>query len=362
MTDVKDIKEILTRENLYDLVWSTPISKLSKEYPVADSRLRTICKDLNIPLPDIGYRQKILHGKEVFKPPLPKLISSDPKKELLLLREITEPKAPELSALGALNKEIAEDSAVSLVVPDKLARPDKLILAAKEALEQRRRNEYYRPHELLRSPAGYVDIRVTPANAARALRFMDTLIKALRARGHDIRVEEGTYAVILEQKIKIIFREKTKRGTVTDGGWTRTDFLPTGVLAFQIDHYDKREWADGTIPLESYLAGIIAKLELIGKYWYDVRLQNEKDELLRKERENAALKIRQRKEKEESDFKKVLQESARWHEVNQLRAYINHMEKQLMANNFVSEQDAAYFSWAREKADHHDPSIARKDT
>jgi len=35
---------ILTRKELYDQVWSTPMTKLAKSYNLSDNGLRKICK------------------------------------------------------------------------------------------------------------------------------------------------------------------------------------------------------------------------------------------------------------------------------------------------------------------------------
>lgn len=40
----------ITRQQLYELVWSKPLSKLAKEYEISDNGLRKKCIKLNIPL------------------------------------------------------------------------------------------------------------------------------------------------------------------------------------------------------------------------------------------------------------------------------------------------------------------------
>ena len=55
----------LTRKELYDLVWSKPMTFLSKKYNLSDVGLRKICLKMNIPLPKAGYREKIKWNKPV---------------------------------------------------------------------------------------------------------------------------------------------------------------------------------------------------------------------------------------------------------------------------------------------------------
>ncbi len=45
----------ITREELYELVWSTPIVTASKRYGLSDNGLRKICRKLDVPTPPRGY-------------------------------------------------------------------------------------------------------------------------------------------------------------------------------------------------------------------------------------------------------------------------------------------------------------------
>src|SRR5262249_51884330 len=61
----------MTREDLYKLVWSEPISKLAPRYGISDVGLRKICVKHSIPTPPLGYWQKLQFGKKVKAEPLP---------------------------------------------------------------------------------------------------------------------------------------------------------------------------------------------------------------------------------------------------------------------------------------------------
>lgn len=45
----------VTRQELYDLVWSKPMSRLALEYNISDNGLRKICKKHEIPLPLLSH-------------------------------------------------------------------------------------------------------------------------------------------------------------------------------------------------------------------------------------------------------------------------------------------------------------------
>lgn len=61
----------VTREELYEKVWSTPISHLAAEYGVSGSYLARVCTALAVPRPPAGYWQKKAVGKAAPRPPLP---------------------------------------------------------------------------------------------------------------------------------------------------------------------------------------------------------------------------------------------------------------------------------------------------
>ncbi|NIA70359.1 hypothetical protein HBA54_17270 [Pelagibius litoralis] len=61
----------MKRSELYELVWQTPMTKLSERFGMSDVGLRKICKKHGIPTPTLGYWAKRAHGKRVQQPPLP---------------------------------------------------------------------------------------------------------------------------------------------------------------------------------------------------------------------------------------------------------------------------------------------------
>ena len=46
----------VTREQLYEQVWSVPIWTLCEQYGLSDNGLRRVCKRLNVPVPERGER------------------------------------------------------------------------------------------------------------------------------------------------------------------------------------------------------------------------------------------------------------------------------------------------------------------
>lgn len=48
----------LTRKELYDIVWSTTLSKLTQKYAYTNDGIKKICKQYEVPMPDGSYWSK----------------------------------------------------------------------------------------------------------------------------------------------------------------------------------------------------------------------------------------------------------------------------------------------------------------
>jgi hypothetical protein len=57
----------LSRAQLYEMVWSKPMTEIARERDVRDLRVAQICDRYDIARPPAGYWQKLAHGKHVQK-------------------------------------------------------------------------------------------------------------------------------------------------------------------------------------------------------------------------------------------------------------------------------------------------------
>jgi hypothetical protein len=62
----------LTRESLYELVWSEPMSQLAKEFGITDVALAKRCRVVDVPIPYRGYWARKAAGQNPPQLPLPK--------------------------------------------------------------------------------------------------------------------------------------------------------------------------------------------------------------------------------------------------------------------------------------------------
>src|ERR1700747_559099 len=62
----------LSREDLYELVWSKPMRDLAKDFGISDVALAKRCRRLGIPVPGRGYWARVDAGQTPYRPKLPK--------------------------------------------------------------------------------------------------------------------------------------------------------------------------------------------------------------------------------------------------------------------------------------------------
>lgn len=67
----------VSREDLYERVWETPINHLAEKFRVSGSYLARVCEALNVPRPPVGYWQKKAVGKAKPRPELPTALPGD---------------------------------------------------------------------------------------------------------------------------------------------------------------------------------------------------------------------------------------------------------------------------------------------
>jgi hypothetical protein len=347
---------ILTREELYEMVWRESVLSISKKYDISDVGIRKTCRRLVIPTPPNGHWQRIRYGKKSPKVKLPKFSGREEK----IIWQLRTPESEKAKAADQMKI----DPALQSIIPERLTNPDKLVIEARERLNHT--DEWTRPGELRYSNRDNLDIRVTDKFISRALRFMDTLIKALRSRGHEVKIDDtswrpSTYVEFEEQKVKVFLRERTKRVYKNDNGWNRSDMVPSGILFFRVEGENGREFIEGNRTLEEMFPDIIAKIELEGQKLIIREAEWAKERAIRDAEEKIRKKLEERQQKEVDELIELLGKFNRWQQTQQLREYLDELEKKTILDNKHTEDFRSWLKRAREKADWLDPMIERKD-
>ncbi len=163
----------VSREELYVLVWATPMIRLGEQFGLSGNGLAKICRKLDVPYPPRGWWAKKAAGKKVVQTPLPKLKPGMPRAAQIIQRvgQLETPR-PDLEEL---RKQVDE-----IVLPDRLARAHPVI-AAWRAERQRQRAEASRERDpWLRRAWSVPDFTDIEKRGHRALH---ALLKALEKAG-----------------------------------------------------------------------------------------------------------------------------------------------------------------------------------
>lgn len=361
-----DTNKKISRKELYLLIWKTSITTISKQHSIPANVIRAICKKTEIPTPSSGYWSKLKFNKPVEIPPLPKIkeVNKDTPIKIVNGKWIAE-EHPQ-TAYYRLIKEIENSPNLSLKVPDRLTKPDTLIIAAQKDLKAKPPNNYYRnTKNIIYTGKGILSIEVAKENIPRSLRFMDTFIKLLKQRGHQIKVEGETYAIIKGEKIKLRFREVLKRITTKHPkySWSNSELLPSGILSIKIEvEFNEKEWRDSTkVPLENRLPNILAKLELEAERIIKERIEREIRQLEYDKKRKIEEAHKARAQEEVNKFKLLKENAKRWKETVELRNYIQAVENDANKNNNLTEELKTWLQWATDKANWYDPIIQKED-
>lgn len=165
-------EDVVTRESLYEQVWSVPMTKIGERYGVSSSYLARVFTSLNIPRPPVGYWAQVAAGKAKARPLLPESRPGD-------LTAWSRNGAP-LQVSRSLPKERQKTNRKISPVPAALPRRHPLLLDIEEHFKKVRESEngYLRPTK--RSMA---DLSVSRTGIAHAVGFANQFYLALMKEG-----------------------------------------------------------------------------------------------------------------------------------------------------------------------------------
>ena len=341
----------ITRRELYDLVWSKSISKISKETNIKESVIRGICQTYKIPLPINGYWSKIQFGKEVEVFPF---VEEFEGSDIIDLYHFNTPvyevtKKDEVIVIEDFVKESMPN------YPSKLENPLAVIVETQKYLTKKDKYSYYQSRK---DDAPYISVQVTSKELIdRSLLFLDTLLKQFIARGHEVLSEHwGTKVIIQKNSISIRMRESYNRVKKKNPTWYDSeDKVANGVLCFQIDEsYRRVEWKDSaSVKLEDKIPNIIAKFEEICYKRYEDDLQKIREDIRKRE---VYKLIQDRKKVVEihlDKFNKLLRESKKYRKIQDMRTYVDALKKYENEKPELKE----WIEWSTSAIEWYDPLI-----
>jgi hypothetical protein len=416
MTEEEDTPITLSREDLYELVWSKPMRELAKDFGISDVALAKRCRRLGIPVPGRGYWARVDAGQQPYRPKLPKretersdygaltvapsadvppIFNGPPAatedqvwlEQRLAFEQLPENKIelpaitrkwdPAVQAYRENLEAAAEEMRSSRKASDRYDKwPDwrKRVETDSNTWTWRRAKDRGQRLRDYHKPAAF---RVSLDTYKRALTLTNALALASGSRGFTVskddklgRVVFTGYNADIQLRITELLQDKTRPSVRYDGkAETDTYQIPTGRLRLTLQtgyregpSFEDRE----SRTLESQLNRIFAAMyRLVVKVWEKDRQHAEFHRRLEEEgqRRAEAERIRAEREKaladERARRRRLSVEASRWTKSHQIREYVAHIQTSADELSTSKVSLGSWTEWALKVASELDPTEIR---
>jgi hypothetical protein len=265
------------------------------------------------------------------------------------------------------------DPGKRIVVPERLVNPHPLVKSTRIALDHGWRDKYGALHGHVGDQV--LDVRLSKTSLPRALRILDALFKALATRGGSVHLGtdkwERTYVAIAGEKVRIRLEEIFKQidHVVTSKEkrdpplfMDRWDYIPTGLLRFQIEEYAKaprKRWAETeTRRLDGMLNDIVKGILITAEALRVDRIAREKAEQERRAAAERQAEVERKQREEEARRRNLEQQAAQWAHSQNLRVFLQAVHQEAVRRGVPLDRDSPlgqWLAWAHEHADRLDP-------
>lgn len=262
-------KRSMTRLELYQLVWSTPIQKLAATYGISDRGLAKTCERHLIPVPPRGYWAKIEAGHAVKKTPLRKVENKALHEVHIGTGQTLNARSPYVTeVLARAREEIEQENARLTVALEtdlptaELPEEDEVIAEPKDAgtsinaqperLRSSVKSFISELRQCKEDRDGFVAsrwVKLPPKDISRLGNFLNSLAVELEKFGFSFFVGERRVGFIKGETI-VDMRVEAPRKRETENtryGWKTFTYVHAGRFRVKIDGHAagiKSEWND----------------------------------------------------------------------------------------------------------------------
>ncbi len=390
----------LSREGLYELVWSKPMTELAQDFGLSDVALAKRCRKLGVPVPGRGYWARVAAGQAPRQAALKKraddvmdyaaLTFDAPQDETAPIPP-DDAAAPNPQRLAVENLELAHSDDLRLASP----------AVKRTALRLKRpwRKEISWNRGERNGPI--ISIDVSEACADRALLLSEQIIAGARSLGWTFKAppkeeesrsrrygleqpEAPVYGCLFVDDEPLAFRidERDKRidHELTESEKSRKrrgesiypprwDYVPTGELRLHLMHanstYMKRTWKDGArLKLEQQ-----TKAVLLGLFDEAVSIKTKREEqrlaeIERRREEKLRWEQSERRTANEKLIHELEAQAGAWLRARFLKSYLRALRRALEKDGTEGlvaerqEETIDFLAWAQHYIDQLDPLCA----
>lgn len=367
MTNNGSPQHTLTRQELYEAVWTKPMRDVARDLGISDVGLAKICRRHAIPTPERGHWLKVRHGKAVARPALrdPSPAEAGP---IIIAASFREPPTGPKQTLD-------------VAVGPRLTDPHPLVAKTLKALAAAKADENGRVRP---GVADALPVCIAPSSAARAARLLEALVRTLEGRGHTVACGEvgrrrrivtsvhgESVAIELSEELDRAERPLTRaeQAQRERSPWLypspRYVLRPNGRLRIGIDHYDsfglRRIWRDGAKQrLEQRIGEFVLQVERFAEALREDR--RKRDERLERQRAWEAERSERLREiaEEEERLRALDSEVDAWLRSQRIRQYVEAVRASAIRNGADVSTDielGRWIAWATAHADRLDPLV-----
>jgi hypothetical protein len=350
------------RADLYEAVWSTPVTKVAKTFGISDVALRKVCQKLGVPLPAAGHWAKVAHGKPTRRPPLPK---GDYPAEYRSTRQV-EPEDEEL------RRRLAEAPPLELLPVAFIERRNledchRLVQRTAASLAKGHVDERGWP---MTRGANVPSVCTTPPSQHRALMALDLVLQALSAAGLKVLESDGLHVVVEGYRLGWRLSEygrhiKADTANVPSHHATAPGMAGTGKL-----HLDFVEHPNGRVvltlrdtasqSLEQSLTHLPQQLLALSAQWRVRDTLREEREQAEIERRRERVRLAYKRKEELERLANAEQAAQQWHRARVLREYATALRAAALSSRADHpESQLAEALWIEKSADWLDPVVKR---
>ncbi|WP_027950980.1 hypothetical protein [Haliea salexigens] len=319
----------MTRQELFDLVWSQPVTRVAESLGVSDVAVKNHCRKHHIPTPSRGYWAKLKSGKKVSKPRL--RTSLEPADALVNIQpRPVKTRSPAVTAIESQALSYREQIAADFRLVERLPRTlHPFVDALRTLLEETEKDQ-----------CGFRDLGdsywkktcLSDSSKARAFRLLQSMAALASKLGHELYLEksncfwkvgeeifEFTLYETRDQKPHTPTKEELEyearrlrwSGNSDRKSYRTWDYYPSGRLIFHISDNqsdwrldlskNERRWRDTkATTLEERALDIFVWLQAAAVEAKEKRLLIEEEERRQEKEAERQARIRQRKKNAKS--------------------------------------------------------------
>ena len=340
----------LTRAELYERVWTTPMRTLAKEFGLSDVGLAKVCRRHNIPTPGLGHWRLVETGHPSKRRPLPMIQAIGTENITIISREPRSYEIPRKS-------DRVPGPKIQVTSDREITHP--LAIRTRKAFEPTSKDDrgVFVPRDL-KAP----QLRVSKDAISRALRILDALFFAAEAQGHSVEwgSESGARLFISVDGTKLQFclaeSFSRKPHSLTPSETVRKqkglyvyapqwDYVPSGLFHISIENLPygltnvRKSWSDGKAQrVEDCLSDCVAILPHLVKA---IKVVNKERRLqdLRWQEEQKQREARERRREEYDRKTKVAEQFLTgWRESKAFQELADSLNKQMEISTTGDEE------------------------